>query len=120
MGLNDEAEKLRQAGEWLKGDARSENFKAAFEHMTHVLNTSPDPALSAQAQKLEDAVLARFGVTVAFGESTRSDLIRHLHTHPDHAGRYPAGHDFVLVGTMDIWRQHERQHEDRSTGTVIC
>lgn len=41
----------------------------------------------------------------------RSDLIRHLHEHPDHAGRYPAGHDFVLVSTADIRRDHERQHE---------
>jgi hypothetical protein len=61
MGLNDEAEKLRQAGEWLKGDARSENFKAAWEHVAHVLNTTGDSALSAQAQALEDAMFARFG-----------------------------------------------------------
>ena len=40
----------------------------------------------------------------------RSELIEHLHTHPDHAGRYPAGHDFVLVSTVDIRRAHQRQH----------
>jgi hypothetical protein len=40
----------------------------------------------------------------------RSELIDHLHTHPDHAGSYPAGHDFVLVSTADIRRSHQRQH----------
>src|SRR5579859_568123 len=65
MGLNDEAEKLRQAGEWLKGDPRSENFKAAWEHVAQVLNTTGDPALSAQAQELEDAAFRRFGYAPA-------------------------------------------------------
>lgn len=40
----------------------------------------------------------------------RSELIDHLHAHPDHAGRYRAGHDFVLVSTADIARDHRRQH----------
>jgi hypothetical protein len=42
--------------------------------------------------------------------AARSELIKHLHTHPDHAGRYPAGHDFMLVSTADIRREHQRQH----------
>jgi hypothetical protein len=40
----------------------------------------------------------------------RSELIGHLHTHPDHAHRYKAGHDFVLVSTADIQCAHQRQH----------
>lgn len=45
----------------------------------------------------------------------RSALIRHLHTHPDHARRYRAGHDFVLTGTADIRRDHQRQHSQKGT-----
>ena len=37
----------------------------------------------------------------------RVALIRHLHE--DHGG-YPAGHDFVLVSTANIVREHERKH----------
>lgn len=40
----------------------------------------------------------------------RSELTRHLHTHQDHAGLYPAGHDFVLVSTADIRDEHARLH----------
>jgi hypothetical protein len=40
----------------------------------------------------------------------RVRLVDHLHNHPDHAGRYKAGHDFGLVSTADIRREHERQH----------
>lgn len=40
----------------------------------------------------------------------RSELITHLHTHPDHAWRYPAGHDFVLESTVDIARLHRHLH----------
>ena len=47
--------------------------------------------------------------------AARSELIGHLHTHPDHAGRYPAGHDFVLVSTADIRRAHQRQHGEEGT-----
>ena len=43
----------------------------------------------------------------------RSALIAHLHTHPDHKHNYRAGHDFVLVGTQDIRRQHEHQHRKK-------
>lgn len=50
-----------------------------------------------------------------FSSSWRSWVIRHLLTHPDHAPRYPRGHDFVLRGTADIGREHERWHDDRST-----
>jgi hypothetical protein len=45
----------------------------------------------------------------------RSWIIRHLHEHPDHAGNYPRGHDFVLLGTVDIAREHEHWHDNRST-----
>lgn len=45
----------------------------------------------------------------------RVKLTRHLHTHPDHARRYPAGHDFVLRGTQDVAAEHQRWHADRST-----
>lgn len=48
--------------------------------------------------------------------AVRSELIRHLHTHPDHAHRYRAGHDFVLVGTADVRRDHLRQHGEGMTG----
>lgn len=47
--------------------------------------------------------------------SYRSDLIGHLHMHPHHAGFYKAGHDFVLVGTQAIRREHERWHAERRT-----
>jgi hypothetical protein len=40
----------------------------------------------------------------------RSEVIGHLHTHPDHAARYRAGHDFVLVSTAAIWREHQQLH----------
>jgi hypothetical protein len=50
-----------------------------------------------------------------FSAGWRSWVIRHLLTHPDHAPRYPKGHDFVLRGTADIGREHERWHDDRST-----
>lgn len=43
----------------------------------------------------------------------RAELIRHLHTHPDHAHRYNAGHDFVLVGTDRIQRDHQQQHQQQ-------
>lgn len=43
----------------------------------------------------------------------RAELIRHLHDHPDHAHRYRAGHDFVLIGTADIRRDHQRQHNQK-------
>lgn len=66
MGLNDEAEKLRQAGEWLKGDPKSEQFGAAWAHVTHMANTTADPALSAQARQLEDATFGRFGFRPAY------------------------------------------------------
>lgn len=39
----------------------------------------------------------------------RSALIEHLHSDPSHGG-YVAGHDFVLVGTQDIVKEHERKH----------
>jgi hypothetical protein len=46
----------------------------------------------------------------------RCELTSHLHDHPDHAGHFPAGHDFTLVSTADIRRRHERLHEERTTG----
>ena len=61
MGFNDEQEKLRQAGEWLKGDARSEQFKAAWEHVDRVLRLTEDMVLYAQAQKIQDEAFRRFG-----------------------------------------------------------
>jgi hypothetical protein len=61
MGLNDEAEKLRQAGEWLKLSPDSEQFKAAWEHVDAVLRLTEDMVLYAQAQKIQDAIWERFG-----------------------------------------------------------
>lgn len=40
----------------------------------------------------------------------RNKLVNHLHTHPDHAWRYRAGHDFVLISNEDVRREHERLH----------
>jgi hypothetical protein len=40
----------------------------------------------------------------------RAELCRHLHEHPDHAGRYAKGHDFVLTGTDQIRKEHLRLH----------
>jgi hypothetical protein len=40
----------------------------------------------------------------------RGALIRHLHRHPDHARRWPAGHDFVLISTSEIEHTHEKLH----------
>jgi hypothetical protein len=58
MGLNDESEKLRQAARWLEDcDASSQHSRAAWEHVTHVLTTTADPALRAQAQKIADQVI---------------------------------------------------------------
>jgi hypothetical protein len=62
MGFNDEQEKLRQAGEWLKLSPDSEQFKAAWEHVDAVLfGALADVALYVQAQRLLDEVLERFG-----------------------------------------------------------
>ena len=33
---------------------------------------------------------------------SRVTLIDHLHEHPEHAGHFPAGHDFVLISTTDM------------------
>ncbi len=42
----------------------------------------------------------------------RVKLIRHLHDHPEHGSRYPAGHDFVLVGTDRIEQLHASLHKE--------
>jgi hypothetical protein len=42
MGLNDEAEKLRQAREWLDaGSPQDERARAAWEHVTHTALHGP-------------------------------------------------------------------------------
>jgi hypothetical protein len=43
--------------------------------------------------------------------SWRAWMTDHLRNHPDHHRRFPAGHDFTLVPTIDIARQHERLHD---------
>lgn len=51
----------------------------------------------------------------------RAEITGHLLTHPDHADRYPAGHDFVLRSIADIRREHERLHGelgDHQPGSV--
>jgi hypothetical protein len=60
MGFNDEQEKLRQAGEWLRLRPDSEQFKAAWEHVQRV-SRSADPVLRMQASYLEDEAFRRFG-----------------------------------------------------------
>lgn len=45
----------------------------------------------------------------------RAALVSHLHAHPDHAGFYKAGHDFVLRPAADVEAGHERWHGERST-----
>ncbi|HEY1705527.1 MAG TPA: hypothetical protein VGG75_38060 [Trebonia sp.] len=40
----------------------------------------------------------------------RAWVTGHLHHHPDHAGSYPAGHDFTFRSTADVGREHERLH----------
>lgn len=45
------------------------------------------------------------------GQSWRSWVTGHLLHHPDHRSRFPAGHDFVLVPTIDVARKHERLHD---------
>lgn len=69
MGLNDEAEKLRQAGEWLRqrspkrGRDRDRFWWAAWEHVHYVVRNTQDPVLYAQAQTLLDEIaeLFRYG-----------------------------------------------------------
>jgi hypothetical protein len=43
-------------------------------------------------------------------EQWRAWVTDHLHHHPDHHHWYPKGHNFTLVSTMDIAREHERLH----------
>ncbi len=60
MGLNDEAEKLRQAEGWLRDcEVGSQHYKAAWEHVTWLLTYTKDPALREGAQKLADLVLGK-------------------------------------------------------------
>jgi hypothetical protein len=54
---------------------------------------------------------------------SRVTLIDHLHGHPDHAGHFPAGHDFFLVSTTDVAQRHRREHaevkyEEKEGGAV--
>lgn len=43
----------------------------------------------------------------------RLRLIAHLHGHPGHAHRYPAGLDFALRGTNSILQEHRSRHLPR-------
>jgi hypothetical protein len=53
MGLNDEMEKLRQAEQWLMTcELTSQQSKAAWEHVCHVLVHSPDAGLRNAARKI--------------------------------------------------------------------
>lgn len=54
MGLNDEMEKIRQAGEWLKLPTDSEHRHAAMEHLIHVVEYNDSPSLRAAALKVID------------------------------------------------------------------
>jgi hypothetical protein len=58
MGLDDEAEKLRQAEEWFK-DGKPEQQKAALDHVGHVLATSQRRDLRSKAWKLLHRMEAR-------------------------------------------------------------
>lgn len=49
----------------------------------------------------------------------RGALIRHLHKHPDHERRWPAGHDFVLVSTSEIEFMHEQLHTGLLSNVVV-
>lgn len=97
----DEDRGYSEQGNWLEGKTLAE----------------ARAALAARRATLEDNAYNRGGTRatenyvnrLALGEE-RAELIRHLHTHPDHAMRYPSGHDFVLRGTADIRAEHERLH----------
>jgi len=101
----------RNQARLLLADATREELIAA---MTDVISKNPALALDALAAATDPDRKPEPGWQ-ALGRE-RSDLISHLHGHPNHAGRYPAGHDFMLVSTADIRRQHERLHAERPTG----
>ena len=60
MGLNDEREKFRQAQEWLRScEPDTQQYKAAWEHLIHLLGSSEDPALLTDAWNFAVDLLGR-------------------------------------------------------------
>lgn len=56
----DTAEKLRQAESWLSRSSYDDGWgAAAWEYITHLLVTTPDPEVRTEAQRIADKVLAR-------------------------------------------------------------
>lgn len=67
MGLNDEAEKLRQADEWLRNcDITSQQWRAAWEHIIQVCGYCKDDSLFREAQRIAGGVLSRNGVPMPY------------------------------------------------------
>jgi hypothetical protein len=59
VGLNDDQEKLRQAEVWLlTKPATSDQWLAAWEHVSWILTYTGQPELRDQAQKIADKVLS--------------------------------------------------------------
>ena len=58
MGLNDEAEKLRQAKEWLTNcDVTSQHYHAAWAHVCYVYRSTEDCELKSQSYKILTMVM---------------------------------------------------------------